>query len=296
VQFADGSSLAINGGLTYSWFFGIGDGAVTIAANDVSNRIVMGAGITASDVYFQSDRAGDLTIGLLGADGTPDGDSIVMNGALSAYQAWNNGWYFQFASKILGIQFADGSSLAVTGSLTDTWWGSAGNTTLVGSGWAANQFESLASGDTLVFGNGSGNGSYGGAASGQNIVDYDVGDGAVTINPNGVGQYGQLDFGSEISDSQLWFSQSGNDLLINILGTQDSVDIQNWFSSSSSDQLSEVVTADGYAVASGLNQLVAAMATFETDNPAFNPEMATQMPNDPAVQAALVATWHSMTA
>jgi hypothetical protein len=258
IQFADGSTLAINAGLTDTWFFGIGDGAVTIAPNGMSNRIAMGAGITASDVYFQSDAAGDLTIGLLGADGMPGGDTIIADGALYPYN--NNGWYV--GSSIGDIQFADGSSVAITGTLTDMWWGPGGNTTLVGSDWSANQFESLASGDTVVFGNGdadsNSNNYYGGAASGANTVDYDVGDGSVTVNPNGANwNEATIAFGAGITQSDLIFetdnAQPGN-LTIALLGaggalTGDAITIENEFNAGNDiARVGAVDFADGTSI------------------------------------------------
>ena len=58
-------------------------------------------------------------------------------------------------------------------------------------------------------------------------------------------------------------------------------------------QLSEIKSYDGLEIDSGLNQLVAAMAVFETNNSAFNPETAMQIPNDTNLQAAIAAAWHT---
>jgi hypothetical protein len=38
-----------------------------------------------------------------------------------------------------------------------------------------------------------------------------------------------------------------------------------------------------------LNQ---AMATFQANNPGFNPTVSAQAPDDPTVQAAIAANWH----
>jgi hypothetical protein len=35
------------------------------------------------------------------------------------------------------------------------------------------------------------------------------------------------------------------------------------------------------------------MATFQTNNPGFDPTAVAQAPNDPTVQAAIAASWHS---
>ena len=190
--------------------YNAGDGAVSIALNGSSGTIVMGEGIAANDLYFQSDAAGDLTIGLLGEDGQPTSDSVVVPGVL--YRYTNSSYNPAFGSYIPEIAFADGSSLAITGALTDTWFASASDTTLVGSNWAANLFELAPGNDAVTFGNGDG-----GIASAQNVVDYGVGDDAVTINLNGSG--GTIVMGAGITKSDVIFqSDAAGDLTISLLG------------------------------------------------------------------------------
>ena len=267
VLFADGSTLSLEGGLNYTWIgteaattlvganwgantfdlapgsdqitfgnssqggngantvnYASGDGTVTVDLNGSGGAIALGAGITASDLYFQSDAAGDLTIGILGADGMPGGDTIITDGALYPYNY--NGWSVGSA---INLQFADGSSLAITGAVTDSWWGPAGNTTLVGSDWSANQFESLASGDTVVFGNGAAAG-YRNAASTQNIVDYDAGDGTVTVDTDGVA--GGIQLGTGISAANVAFQ----------LNPDNSLDVE--FLDANGDPTNDVLSID----------------------------------------------------
>jgi Ca2+-binding RTX toxin-like protein len=106
------------------------------------------------------------------------------------------------------------------------------------------------------------------------------------------GASGELDFGSSIARSQLWFERSNNDLSILILGTQDRVTIDGWYSSNTS-QLSEIKLSDGSMIDSQISQLVQAMASYSAGNPAFNPVSASQTPNDPALQNTIAAAWHS---
>lgn len=42
--------------------------------------------------------------------------------------------------------------------------------------------------------------------------------------------HGQIGFGSGVTDENLWFQQSGNNVVIDLLGTNDSITVQNWFS------------------------------------------------------------------
>jgi len=67
---------------------------------------------------------------------------------------------------------------------------------------------------------------------------------------------------NDISHDQLWFAQSGNDLGIQVIGTQDIVTIQDWYTVSGS-QLEIITASDGLSLtANQVEQLVSAMAAF----------------------------------
>ncbi|MEW6438247.1 MAG: calcium-binding protein [Pseudomonadota bacterium] len=100
----------------------------------------------------------------------------------------------------------------------------------------------------------------------------------------------ELEFGTGISDQDLWFTESGNNLNINVVGTSKQVTVSDWLLGGNY-QLSEI-TAGGLEIDSQVSQLVQAMASYAAANPSFNPETATQMPNDPSLQKALAAAWH----
>jgi hypothetical protein len=57
-------------------------------------------------------------------------------------------------------------------------------------------------------------------------------------------------------------------------------------------KLGALKLTDGMMLDSGVNQLVDAMAGFQTHNADFDPATATQMPNDPTLQTAIAGTWH----
>jgi plastocyanin len=379
--------------------FGYGDGAVTVTPNQGSVTIAFGANIISSDVIFESNNNnGNLTIELLNANGQPSGDSMTIDGYW-----WNS------TGTNLAV-FANGTTLTLNHQLTETWIGSATQTTLVGSDFTPNVFDLGAGGDKVTLG-----ANYDGG-NGQNIVNFGTGDGVATISGyggsatvnlaagitltdvtlstdssgdiilalddgtdklvvsnalysssfqqldfangttlsqsqilytaetgttgndtitvpsgaevidgrggndvinggNGYDSYiyhegygnltinnaagggtvanGELDFGPGITEQDLWFSQSGENLEINVLGSQSQIVIDNWFGGNNGAQLAEIKAYDGVEIDAGLNQLVAAMAAFQSDNTAFNPETAFQMPNDPSLQAALAAAWHN---
>jgi hypothetical protein len=166
------------------------------------------------------------------------------------------------------------SSADLTGTLTSTnFIGTSGNDTIAAT--ATSQ---------ILTGNG-----------GYDTYQFGRGDGHDTIR-NGLstntGSTGELDLGANITTNQLWFEQKGNNLQVDILGTQDHMTIAGWYSNSYS-QLSEIKTADGSMIDSQIQQLVQAMATYSAaNNHGFNPTTATAMPTDPTLQATLTASWH----
>ena len=82
----------------------------------------------------------------------------------------------------------------------------------------------------------------------------------------------------------------GNDLLIDLMGSTDSVTVTGWFGGNARAQVASIVdTADGLRIDAQVSQLVSAMATYSTSNPGFDPTTATQVPNDPNLQAAVAA-------
>jgi hypothetical protein len=132
-------------------------------------------------------------------------------------------------------------------------------------------------------------------ATGDNEV-YVAGAGNTTIsNASSSGAAsGQLNITDGFTHNELWFAQSGNDLVVDMMGTSQTVTISNWFGSAS-NSLAEISAGDGYMIDSGVAQLVQAMATYVEDHPGFDPAASgnTQVPNDPALQSALAASWRS---
>ncbi len=158
-----------------------------------------------------------------------------------------------------------------------------GNSTLLGG--AGNDLFSAGAGHNTFVGGG-----------GIDNYDFAVGSGTLSINNSisgGTAAAGRLDFGAGITEQNLWFIESGNNLIIDRLGSSDQVTIQNWFGTNASAKLSEIIGSDGLEIDTGLANLVSAMAVFSTDNGSFNPVTATQMPSNSVLQAAIAANWHS---
>jgi len=107
---------------------------------------------------------------------------------------------------------------------------------------------------------------------------------------NGAG--GELDMvGNRFTEQNLWFTKSGNDILIEVMGTNEYVDLWNG-ATPGNTSLSAVVLSDGSKLDSGFNQLVSAMAQYSATH-LFNPTASgAVIPTDTTLQAAITAAWH----
>jgi Ca2+-binding RTX toxin-like protein len=71
---------------------------------------------------------------------------------------------------------------------------------------------------------------------------------------------------SDVRQTQLWFSRSGSDLQVRVLGGSDNVTIRNWYvpgTSGSDNQIERIRTADGMILYNtDVNRFVETMAAF----------------------------------
>jgi len=150
-----------------------------------------------------------------------------------------------------------------------------GDVLVAGSG---NDTLQAGTGNDTLYG-GAGTTTYGfGSSFGQDVIDN-------TANTSGAPQ-GQIDFGSGISDQNLWFQRSGNDLLVDVLGTNDQIDVSGWFGGNAAAQV-QSFDANGLKLDTQVAQLVSAMASYAASNSGFNPATASSMPADSALQTTL---------
>ncbi|MGP4844154.1 calcium-binding protein [Marinobacter sp. 1Y8] len=141
--------------------------------------------------------------------------------------------------------------------------------------------------DTLVGGLGN---DYLIGGEGNDIYRVTAGDGQDTINnlSNGEGD-DQLHFTGGIDESQLWFSRDGDDLVSNLLGSDDQVRVQDWYADPA-QKLDSVQTDDMLISANQLEQLVTAMAAFGQPD---GGEMTLTQQEENQVQAAIASSWQS---
>jgi hemolysin type calcium-binding protein/hemolysin type calcium binding protein len=259
--------------------FDKGDGQAQVNLNGGTGTIQMAADIAARDVILQADASGDLIVKL-----RDTADSITVAHDLVA-QWWGT------STQITQIGFADGSHLTVgqpgynQGPLpTFTWLGTAGNDTLTGSAFGNNVFEGGAGNDTLNGGGGYDTYKFG-TDFGQTVINNLASDGSAPK--------GEIDFGAGVAHDQLWLQRSGNDLQIDLLGTNQDLTVSGWYAGNARAQVQSIDAGDDLKLDSQLQQLVAAMATFSANNAGFDPTQVAQMPTDQTLQTAITAAWHS---
>jgi hypothetical protein len=269
-----------NGSITFGKTAGVGGinivdyakgaGVATINTGNATGTIAMGSGLTASDVLLQADSSGDLFVDIVG---DPNDQIIVQN------DLTNNG---TVNSAIQQISFSDGTSINLTQNpITFTYAANSNNASLSGTNFGTNLFELGAGSETASGG------------SGANFfqASRDTGQAAINLS-SATGSQNEIDFLGDITDQSLWFQQAGNNLQIDLLGTNNSVTVDNWFAGSSS-QLQEI-TAGGLKIDNQVSQLVQAMATYSTNNPSFDPASSgAGMPSDANLQSAIGAAWHA---
>jgi hypothetical protein len=176
-----------------------------------------------------------------------------------------------------------GNTFYLDASLTDA------DVTLIGSDQDNQILIGGAGNDTLAAGAGNNDVLNGG--SGYTTYQFGSAFGQDTVNNNGGSSAnGEIDFGGGLTDENLSFQVSGNNLVIDELGTNQSVTVAGWENGGGAQVGS--INADGYTlVASQVQALVSAMASYAANNSGFNPTTATSMPTDSTLQNAIAAAW-----
>ncbi|MGH8658773.1 MAG: calcium-binding protein [Gammaproteobacteria bacterium] len=184
---------------------------------------------------------------------------------------------YMLAANVEHLVLTGAGALNGTGNTLDNaiHGNSAANALSGGNG--ADMLEGGAGNDTLMGG------------SGGDRYLFSRGDGRDLIQEQAgvAGENDSVQFGPGLDPDQLWFSRSGDDLSITVLGGPDGITIQKWYSGSE-DRVEEFHTTDGSVLyESQVQQLVQAMAAF--DPPAageteLSPQMREQL--DPVLAAA----------
>ncbi|MBF0602863.1 MAG: cadherin-like domain-containing protein, partial [Nitrospirae bacterium] len=120
---------------------------------------------------------------------------------------------------------------------------------------------------------------------------YCLGRGYGLDSVNNTAQMGSLDqilLGDAIASDQLWLRQSGNDLLMELIGTQDGMTIQGWYTDTANHVDTIETTSGSFLLESQVQQLVNAMAAFA---PPAQGETSLSQEYRTALEPVLAASW-----
>lgn len=167
---------------------------------------------------------------------------------------------------------------------------------LEGAGGLAGTGNALAN---SLYGNSGGNVLSGGAGAdrlhgqaGNDTYCFARGDGADVVSDvdAAAGNQDTLKFLAGISTDQLWFRQSGNHLVIQVIGTADRVSILDWYSGAS-NRIEQFLTEDGGQVlqAADVQNLVVAMSAFSVPGSGQTTLTAAQ---HAALDGIIAASWN----
>lgn len=160
----------------------------------------------------------------------------------------------------------------------DVLYGGDGNDTL--QGIAGNDVLDGQAGDDLMIG-----------GSGSDTYQMSRGYGTDTVQESDAkpGNVDLLSFSSGIATNQLWFSHTGNDLAISIIGTSDKMTVQNWYLGNQY-HVEQIKLSDGKVLLdTQVEALVQAMAAF-TPPPMGQTSLSASQQT--ALAPVLAANWH----
>ena len=189
-----------------------------------------------------------------------------------------------------------GNDVLVGTAAADVLDGAAGDDVLVGGAGADTL--SGGAGDDTVRG-GAGNDTLSGGA-GDDIFRFAAGDGGDTVlsDGNDASTTDTVSFEDGLTSNDLWFSQVGDDLEIDLLGSTDSITVAGWFAAATTDdtRLDRIEAGGEVLVQANVQSLVQAMATFSASNGGADGDSLAEMPtSDDSLTSALANAWTPIT-
>ncbi len=243
-----------------TYLFGKGDGQDTIT-NDYDlgtgklNVLQFKAGITPGEIVATR-LNGDLILTIAGTT-----DKVTVGYFFSGEDTANG------HNSIQQVKFADGTSWDIALLTAKVFAGTAGNDTITGTlnadtingGAGLDTLNGGSGNDTLIGSQGNDNLT---GSTGSDIYTFAQGDGQDVIN-NYDTNSASVDVAhfDNATIEDLWFSKSGNDLLISRVGFDDKVTVSNWYSGAAY-QLDKIEAGSAVLMNAQIAQLVTAMAAF----------------------------------
>ena len=287
----------------------LNNGATVFASGDWVN---LGAGVSGTvlgggDTITLAD--GDtITVGGNGQNGWIDainlnsgtifgktGSNLLINGTKNTISATNSTFSVlandteTFIGSGNTINLASQDNITVNGTKNDIWTNGSSQDNITVNG-TKNEIHINGSNNII---NSGGNNNYNLYGDFQHTIINNAATGS-NSTPNG-GIY----IGATNNPNQLWFEKVGNNLHINLLGTHRDITIAGWYSNAGAE-ISNFYTAsvdDGIKLGlynlsySHVTSLVQGMATYRSQNSAFDPFTTTQMPSNQALQSVINTAW-----
>lgn len=254
----------------------------------------------------------DLLITVAGASGDNTGDQIRLKSWFSDSSGnhrieqvvfadgtlWTHGNLANLALTTTNTGTEGNDSLAGTVHYSERLAGGDGNDTLTavgnddlldgGAGDDVLQTSNANTTHRTTFNGGAGNDTITGTWNADTYL-FDRGDGSDSITDVGPSSTtDKLVFGEGISDQDLWFSRSGNHLLVQVLGDDGQVQVNNWYGSAN-NRIEEMHLSDGqrllYAQVDALVQAMAAFAPPAPGQTTLTPEQQS------ALAPVIAASW-----
>jgi Ca2+-binding RTX toxin-like protein len=243
------------------YLFGRGSGQDTINNYDSdalganADTILLGANIATTDVTL-SRQSNDLIIRINGTDDRLTVTSYFNSDGASAYAVEN-------------LKFADNTLWDIATVKAKVLIGSSGNDVI--TGYATNDILSGGDGNDTLSG-GAGNDTLDGGAgndtldggTGNDVYLFGKGAGSDVINnyDSSGTENDRVTIGAGVSEDQIWFQRTGNDLQLTLIETNDKLTVRNWYSGAA-------YHVDGFDLGNGkhlldsqVDALVSAMAGF----------------------------------
>jgi Ca2+-binding RTX toxin-like protein len=264
IRGGDGNDILYGGGGANTLYGE--DGNDTLAGEGSNDQLIGGVG---DDSYIVN--SSNAVIVELPDEGTDTAQIYVNNYAIGANV--EIAYLQQGVTMVTGndtgmtIHGVDGMAVTIIGGTSnDSLLGANRNDTLRG-GTGNDVLEGRAGNDTYAFTRGDGN---------DRVVASTV-TGSDTVA-----------FGAGVAHDQLWFARSTNDLVISVVGEDQSVTVSGWYASAN-NRITDISAGDGFtATAVGIDLLVQAMSGFSPP-----PLGQTTLPDPLAsdLAPALAANW-----